>query len=87
MITRSQTEGTPMASSFDLAPRLAALQSSGLNVASDYQGTPAKWLQHALDSCDVRVINVKGSKADDVPVMVRLSTLEELVGVVTAETP
>ena len=69
-----------MASQFDLAPRLAALQASGLSVASDYRGTPARWLVHALDDCDCRVINVKGSKADDTPVMVRLSKLEELVG-------
>ena len=74
-----------MASQFDLAPRLAALQASGLSVASDYRGTPARWLVHALDDCDCRVINVKGSKADDTVCMVRLSKLEELVGVVTAE--
>ncbi len=73
-----------MASHFDLAPRLAALQAQGLEVASDYHGSPAKWLQEALQDVDARVINVKGIKADDVPVMVRLSFLERLLATVEA---
>ena len=68
-----------MASQFDLAPRLAALQAQGLTVASDYHGNPAKWLQTALQDVDVRVVNCKGTKVDDVPVLVRLSKLESLV--------
>lgn len=76
-----------MASQFDLAPRLAALQASGLAVTSDYQGNPAKWLQQALDGCDCLVVNIKGTKADDVPVMVRLSKLEELIEQPTGAKP
>lgn len=68
-----------MASHFDLAPRLAALQAQGLTVESDYHGSPARWLQQALTDCDVRCLNTKGTKTDDVIVMVRLSKLEELV--------
>lgn len=68
-----------MASHFDLAPRLAALQAKGLRVQSDYHGTPAKWLQAALHDTDLRVINVKGIKADDTICMIRLSQLEALV--------
>lgn len=68
-----------MASFFDLAPRLAALQSAGLLVASDYKGAPAQWLLSALDGVDVRAINCKGIKPDDVPVMIRLSALEAML--------
>lgn len=73
-----------MASSFDLAPRLAALQAMGLEVISDYNGSPARWLQTALDGTDVRVINVKGIKADNTICMVRLSFLENLLESVDA---
>lgn len=76
-----------MASSFDLAPRLAALQEMGLAVESDYNGSPARWLQTALKDTDVRVINVKGIKADDTICMVRLSKLEELVAAATKQEP
>lgn len=68
-----------MASSFDLAPRLAALQAAGLTVASDYKGAPAQWLATALDGTDARVKNCKGIGADDTVVMIRLSKLEELI--------
>lgn len=73
-----------MASSFDLAPRLAALQAMGLDVASDYNGQPARWLQTALDDCDLRVINVKGIRADNTICMIRLSFLEKLLATVEA---
>lgn len=69
-----------MASQFDLAPRLAALQASGLKVSSQYRGVPSIWLSSALDDVDLAVVNVKGTKTDDVIVMVRLSKIEELVG-------
>ena len=69
-----------MASQFDLAPRLAALQAQGLAVESDYKGSPVQWLTAALNGVDLRVINVKGIRADDTVVMVRLSRLEELMG-------
>jgi hypothetical protein len=68
-----------MASQFDLAPRLAALQAAGLKVASEYRGTPAIWLTSALDGVDLCVVNVRGIKLDDTIVMVRLATLEKLV--------
>lgn len=71
-----------MASQFDLAPRLAALQAQGLTVTSNYMGSPARWLQRALDDVDLRVINVKGIGADDVPVMVRLAFLERILATV-----
>lgn len=73
-----------MASSFDLAPRLAALQASGLTVVTDYKGSPSAWLQTALDGVDLRVINVKGIAANDTLVMVRLSKLEELIAAYSA---
>ena len=68
-----------MASRFDLAPRIAALQATGLTVATDYQGKPPKWLMGALADVDLRVLNCKGTKADDTVVMVKLATLEQLV--------
>jgi hypothetical protein len=68
-----------LASQFDLAPRLAALQAAGLKVASEYRGTPAIWLTTALEDVDVCAINVRGVKLNDTIVMVRLSKLEELV--------
>lgn len=71
-----------MASQFDLAPRLAALQATGLEVQSDYNGNPARWLAHALDDTDCRVINVKGIKADDTLCIVRLAFLENLLATV-----
>ncbi len=49
-----------MASQFDLAPRLAALQASGMEVTSEYRGTPAAWLTTALADVAIYVINVKG---------------------------
>lgn len=74
-----------MASHFDLATRLAALQDSGLRVASQYRGTPAIWLTSVLDDADVAVINVKGVKTDDTIVMLRLSKLEALLELVRAD--
>lgn len=68
-----------MASQFDLAPRLAALQGAGFNITSEYKGTPAAWLTTALNDCDVHVVNCKGTKLNDVLCMVRLSQLEKLV--------
>jgi hypothetical protein len=68
-----------MASQFDLAPRLSKLQEQGLKVASQYRGVPAIWLTDALKEVDLHVVNVRGTKIDDVIVMVRLSKLEELV--------
>ena len=68
-----------MASRFDLEPRIAALQDKGLAVTSDYKGAPPQWLTTSLDGCDVRVVNTKGTKPDDVVVMIKLSKLEELV--------
>jgi hypothetical protein len=68
-----------MASQFDLAPRLAALQAQGLKIESEYKGSPAKWLTTALNGCDARIINAKGTKADNVVVMLRLSELEKLL--------
>ncbi len=68
-----------MASSFDLAPRLAELQAAGLTVKSEYRGNPAQWLSGALAGVDIYVLNIKSSKPDDVLCMVRLSTLEEFV--------
>jgi hypothetical protein len=68
-----------MASQFDLAPRLAALQAQGLKIESEYKGSPAKWLTTALNGVDMRVVNCKGTKADNVLVMVRLSELEKLL--------
>jgi hypothetical protein len=41
-----------MASQFDLAPRIEALQSSGLTVESEYRGTPPQWLTTALANAD-----------------------------------
>lgn len=71
--------GVIMASQFDLAPRLAALQAKGLKVSSQYRGVPSIWLSSALDDVDVACINVKGTKVEDTIVMLRLSKLEELV--------
>jgi hypothetical protein len=68
-----------MASQFDLAPRLAALEAAGMAVTSEYRGAPPQWLTTALDGVDLRVVNCKGVKPDDVVVMVKLSKLEELV--------
>jgi len=68
-----------MASQFDLAPRLSALQDAGLKVSSHYRGVPSIWLTSALDDVDVACINIKGVKLDDTIVMVKLSKLEELV--------
>ncbi len=68
-----------MASQFDLAPRLAALQDAGLKVSSHYRGVPSIWLTSALDDVDLCVVNVRGIKLDDTIVMLRLSKLEELV--------
>jgi hypothetical protein len=68
-----------MASQFDLAPRLAELQAAGLTVKSEYRGNPAQWLSGALDGVDLYVLNIKGSKPNDVLCMVRLSTLEKLL--------
>ena len=68
-----------MASSFDLAPRLSALQAAGLRVSSQYRGVPSIWLTSALDDVDVACINIKGVRVDDSIVMVKLSTLEALV--------
>lgn len=76
-----------MASSFDLAPRLAALQASGLKVSSEYRGTPAIWLTAALDGVDLCAVNVRGVKLDDTICMVRLSKLEELVAAATKQEP
>jgi hypothetical protein len=42
-----------MASQFDLASRLAALQAAGLKVSSEYRGTPAIWLTAALQDVDL----------------------------------
>lgn len=84
MLTGQHRKAAIMASSFDLAPRLAALQAAGMTVASDYQGNPAKWLTAALDGVDCRVINVKGIKADDTVVMIRLAKLEELLALAAA---
>ena len=69
-----------LASSFDLAPRLAALQAAGYVVASDYRGDPPKWLTTALQDVDLHIVNCKGVKVDDTPVLLKLATLEELVG-------
>jgi len=74
-----------MASQHDLAPRLAALQAQGLRVAGDYKGTPAKWLTTALKTCDAYVINCKGVGVDSTVVMVKLSKLEQLMGVQRGE--
>jgi len=74
-----------MASQFDLAPRLAALQAQGLKIESEYKGSPAKWLTTALKDCDARIINAKGTKADNVVVMLRLSTLEALTATAKGE--
>jgi hypothetical protein len=68
-----------MASQFDLAPRLAALQALGFAVASDYRTIPLRWLAAALVGCDLRVINVKGTSADETPVLLRLAHLEALL--------
>jgi hypothetical protein len=68
-----------MASRFDLAPRIEALQAAGLMVTSDYQGKPAKWLTTALADCDMHVLNCKGVKVDDTLCMVRLSKFEQLI--------
>lgn len=74
-----------MASHFDLAPRLAALQAAGLKVSSEYRGTPAIWLTAALKDVDLCAVNVRGVKLDDTIVMVKLSKLEELVAASTKE--
>lgn len=76
-----------LASHFDLAPRLAALQASGLKVSSEYRGTPAIWLTAALEGVDLCAVNVRGVKLDDTIVMVKLSKLEELVAAAGAATP
>jgi hypothetical protein len=68
-----------MASRFDLQPRIEALQATGLNVGSDYQGNPPKWLVGALADVDLRVVNVKGTKVDDTIVLVKLSEFERLL--------
>ena len=74
-----------MASQFDLAPRLAALKAAGLVVEGDYKGSPAKWLVTALKGRDAYVLNCKGVNADNTIVMVKLSKLEELMGVQRGE--
>lgn len=74
-----------MASQFDLAPRLAALQRRGLIVSSTYHGHPAQWLRSSLEGVDVAVVNVKGTKHDDTVCMVRLATLEALLAAAAAK--
>jgi hypothetical protein len=68
-----------MASQFDLAPRIEALQAAGLVIATDYQGRPAKWLTSALTDVDFCVLNCKGVGTNDTVVLVKLATLEQLV--------
>lgn len=68
-----------MAAFHDLAPRLSHLREQGLTIASDYKSTPSQWLKMALDGVDLRVINAKGVKVNDTPVLIRLSKLEELI--------
>ena len=75
-----------MASQFDLAPRIAALQASGLVVTSEYRGNPPAWLTSALDGVDLHVLNCKGVKVDDTIVMVRLAKLEQLIAAATVPT-
>jgi len=70
-----------MASRFDLAPRLAAIQAQGLIVETAYQGTPARWLVDSLRGRDAFVVNAKGINADNTVVLIRLSRLEKLLGV------
>jgi hypothetical protein len=71
-----------MASQFDLAPRIEALQAAGLNVGSDYKGDPPKWLVGALADVDLRVLNCKGIEADNTVVMMKLSEVEKLLAAV-----
>ena len=75
-----------MASQFDLAARIEALQASGLTVESEYKGNPPAWLTSALSNADLRVINCKGIGADNTIVMVRLGKLEQLIAAATAPT-
>jgi hypothetical protein len=71
-----------MASQHDLQPRIDALQRTGLIIPSDYQGHPSQWLVVALEDVDARAINIKGCTVDDVPVLIRLSFLENLLAAV-----
>lgn len=71
-----------MASQFDLAPRLSALEEMGLTVTSDYNSAPPRWLLQALKDNDVRVLNVKGIPVNDSICMIRLSFLEALLATV-----
>ena len=68
-----------MASQFDLAPRLAAIQDAGLTVAVAYQSSPSRWLLEALAGVDVRVVNGKSMRPDDVICLIKLSVLEEIL--------
>jgi hypothetical protein len=69
-----------MAAWFDLIQRVAALEGSGLTVATDYhgQGLP-KWLAPALGDCDVFLLNAKGVATENTLCIVRLSRLENLI--------
>jgi hypothetical protein len=74
-----------MASWRDLEPRVKVLQRRGLVVKSAYRGMGLpKYLQPALESCDVYMVSAKGVSAGDTLCVVRLEWLEKLLAAVPA---
>lgn len=70
-----------MAAFADLTPRIEALERVGFIVHAGYRNEIPAWLQGAmpLNPDELRVLNVKGVKADDVVCMLTFSALEKLV--------
>jgi hypothetical protein len=74
-----------MASWRDLEPRAKVLQRRGLIVQSAYRGMGLpKYLQPALEGCDVYIVNAKGLSAEDTLCVVRLEWLEKMLAKVDA---
>jgi hypothetical protein len=69
-----------MASWRDLEPRVKVLQRRGLIVKSVWRGTGLpKYLQLALEDCDVYIVSAKGLTANDTLCVVRLEWLEQML--------
>jgi hypothetical protein len=74
-----------MASWRDLEPRVKVLQRRGLVVKSAYRGMGLpKYLQPALEGCDVYMVSAKGVSPGDTLCVVRLEWLEQLLAALPA---
>lgn len=70
-----------MAAFADLTPRIEALERVGFIVHAGYRNEIPAWLQGAmpLNRDELRVLNVKGVRPNDVVCMMTLEALERLV--------